>query len=297
MRRPVVGLVACVVGVGSGFHISQQQRGIAGRQQAVRAAARLQADVCERLQDHVDLCNAIPDSLELLPLVCDGQELGSVVAGLAKELANAGDAFVVEAGAVALAPALRSADRAARSAAVARVTRELAARGVVTGWRDELVPVVATFDDEPAFLVERAAYPLLGCKGYGVHVNGYVEDGDTGALRGIWVGTRAATKQTYPSLLDHLAAGQQPFGIAPGANVVKEAGEEAGVPEHLAARARPAGAVSYRGVNGEGRGERVTNDVIFCYDLPLPVDFVPAPVDGEIDAFDLISRSFPTRFG
>ena len=45
----------------------------------------------------------------------------------------------------------------------------------MTGWRDELLAVVSPFGAEPAFLVERAAYPLLGCKGYGVHVNGYVQ--------------------------------------------------------------------------------------------------------------------------
>ena len=221
--------------------------------------------------------------------VVDGQKVGELRPELAKAVAEAGTAFRIDTGVVRLDAALEAADEPARTEAVATCITKLAEDGVVTGWRDELLPVVASYSAAPAFRVERAAYPLLGAKGYGVHVNGYVEDGDTGALRGIWVGTRAATKQTYPSLLDHLAAGQQPFGIAPGANVVKEAGEEAGVPEHLAARARPAGAVSYRGVNGEGRGERVTNDVIFCYDLPLPVDFVPAPVDGEIDAFDLMA--------
>ena len=33
--------------------------------------------------------------------------------------------------------------------------------------RDELVAVAPYYGAEPAFLVERAAYPLLGCKGYG----------------------------------------------------------------------------------------------------------------------------------
>ena len=75
-------------------------------------------------------------------------------------------------------------------------------------------------------------------------MNGFVEgeegegSGGGGGLR-LWIGTRAATKQTYPSLLDHLAAGQQPHGISPGDNVVKECGEEAGVPEDLARAAQP----------------------------------------------------------
>ena len=74
----------------------------------------------------------------------------------------------------------------------------------MTGWRDELLPVVASYAAAPAFRVERAAYPLLGAKGYGVHVNGYTLQGDE--LR-VWVATRAATKATYPGMLDHVAAG------------------------------------------------------------------------------------------
>ena len=61
------------------------------------------------------------------------------------------------------------------------------------------------------------------------------------------------------------------------------------MPEELAATARPVSVVSYRGVGGEGKGERVTNDVIFCYDLELPADFRPRAVDGEVESFELQS--------
>jgi hypothetical protein len=47
--------------------------------------------------------------------------------------------------------------------------------GFVTGWRDELYPVAERFGATPAFLVERAAAGYFGIKGYGVHVNGYVQ--------------------------------------------------------------------------------------------------------------------------
>ena len=61
------------------------------------------------------------------------------------------------------------------------------------------------------------------------------------------------------------------------------------MPEHLAREAMPAGAISYRGVNGEGKGERVTNDVIMVYDIELPRSFVPTPVDGEIEKVKSVS--------
>ena len=120
--------------------------------------ALLREDVCLRLQEQVEVCNSMgPEGLELVPLVCDGVELGSVVSSLASALVDAGDAFVVEEGEMRLAAPLRGSDCGARTSAVATVVEELAGRGIVTGWRDELVAVVPTYDSAPAFLVERAA--------------------------------------------------------------------------------------------------------------------------------------------
>ena len=102
------------------------------------------------------------------------------------------------------------------------------------------------------------------------------------------VATRAATKATYPGMLDHVAAGQlADVGGDVQAQVLAELAEEAGVPDALGQRAAPASVVSYRGVAGEGKGERVTNEVLFCYDIELPASFTPRPVDGEVEGFEL----------
>ena len=69
----------------------------------------------------------------------------------------------------------------------------------------------------------------------------------------------------------------QPHGLSPAANVVKECWEEAGIPRDLAARAVPVGAVSYEALVAEG----IKRDVLFCYDLELPGDFVPEPQVGR----------------
>jgi len=54
------------------------------------------------------------------------------------------------------------------------------------------------------FSLERAAAPYFGIKGYGVHMNGYVErDGQ----KLLWIGKRSLSKSTYPGMLDHLVAG------------------------------------------------------------------------------------------
>jgi len=51
-------------------------------------------------------------------------------------------------------------------------------------------------------------------------------------------------------------AGQISGGLGPTATMVKECGEEAGIPEILAESATPAGAVSYRGIDEVGRSTK-----------------------------------------
>ncbi len=99
----------------------------------------------------------------------------------------------------------------------------------------------------------------------------------------MWVAKRAASKQTAPGKLDHLVAGGQPFGLEVGENMLKEAGEEAGIPAELAERAVSVGAISFRCERPEG----LIDEVEFCYDLELPADFAPVNTDGEVESFSL----------
>lgn len=182
-----------------------------------------------------------------------------------------------------LSPNLNSRDE--RTEAMQRVNLELKERGIIMGWRDEYLPVVAAFSDEPVLLIERAAYGLFGFKGYGVHINGYVRNSETGVIDKLWVATRAKNKSTWPGMLDHIVAGGQPFGITPTNNMVKECEEEAGIPEEMARKAVSCGAVSYLSLDEQGNLKR---DSLFCFDLELPSDFVPKPVDGEVESFQLM---------
>jgi hypothetical protein len=189
--------------------------------------------------------------------------------------------------------------------AVAGVMNQLRQEGVIKGWRDELYPVSDAFYNNPVFLVERAAVPLLGALEYGVHINGLVRrrratekssssssndggDDDVSSSVHMWMARRSATKSKYPNMMDHIAAGGQPAGLSLMDNVVKECMEEAGIPEHLCrAGIRPAGALSYETYSS--RSDTVTRAVLFNYDLWLPPDFVPTPVDGEVQEFVLWS--------
>jgi hypothetical protein len=240
--------------------------------------------------------NAPPAALApFVPWREGGATVGLVHPATVALLAPFEDVFVIDRAAaapsLALHPSLATAT--ARTAALARVSSALADAGVVTGWRGEPYPVAASFADPPLATIERAAAPLFGVRAYGVHVNGYVVDGagDDPASIKLWVATRALTKPTWPGRLDHVVAGGQPAGLSPAANVVKECGEEAGVPEALArACARPVGCVSYASLLPAAGATPpcVKRDVLFVYDLRLPADFVPVPCDGEVAGFELL---------
>jgi 8-oxo-dGTP pyrophosphatase MutT (NUDIX family) len=212
------------------------------------------------------------------PFMIEDAVLGRVRHGFARRLAEFPEAFVVSDRALALAPGLG--DFEARSRAVRAVLLELKAQGEIPRWREEDYPVLRCWGDRALMKMERAAVPLFGVRGFGVHLNGLVRG--TGGLR-LWVAKRAADKQTAPGKLDHIVAGGQPYGLGVRENLIKEAREEAGIPPALAAEAVPVGAVSYRCERPEG----LRDDVLFCYDLELPEDFAPVNEDGEVESFSL----------
>jgi len=148
--------------------------------------------------------------------------------------------------------------------------------------RGELFDVRADTDPEGKVLarIDRGALPAFGIPATGVHVNGLVQR-DDGAW--LWVARRAADKALDPSKLDHIVAGGVNAGMTPAGTLVKEAEEEAAIPEDLAAKAELVGVIGYAMERFEG----LRRDRLICYDLWLPEDFRPTPADGEVEAFEL----------
>jgi isopentenyldiphosphate isomerase len=234
--------------------------------------------------------NTIPEEVKhkLLPFRVDGQDLGVLTKTSADLLCGAtGDSvFALTNNCVTLTKAAGT-TKESRSAAVARVTGQLRHDGLIYGWRNELYPIRFAYHDAPVFCMERAAVPLIGAVEYGVHVNGLVSNTNTKEMK-MWIARRSRTKAKYPGMLDHIVAGGVPEGISLLDNVVKECLEEAGIPESIArARVRPAGVVSYS--TYMKTSDTVTRAVIFNFDLILPEDFQPKPVDGEVEEFMLWS--------
>lgn len=134
----------------------------------------------------------------------------------------------------------------------------------------------------PLGRIDRGALPLFGFIGVGVHLNGLVSRDDGLHL---WVGRRAADKRLDPGKLDHLVAGGVPAGLTPDVAIVKEAEEEASLPQDLVRRdARRVGRIHYTLEREEG----LRRDCLVCYDLLLSDSFQPVPADGEVAEFLLL---------
>jgi len=230
------------------------------------------------LSDRLLHCS-IADLSAFRPWTIGGVQIGWLRHDVAEALCAYPSVFSVGTDAVALKPHLDSFDY--RSAAVGDVVRALAERGIVQGWRNEAFAVAASYGETPLLRLERAAVPVFGVKAYGVHMNGFVRDGDRIKL---WIGRRADNRPIEPGKLDNMVAGGLPFGLDPMANLIKECAEEAGIAEPLARRARPVGAIAYRMLHED----LLRQDTLFLYDLELPADFVPTNADGEIAEFRLM---------
>ena len=234
-------------------------RRLAGRPRPRALSPRAGAMECERALETIKEFAPNSATAAYLPLRVDGVPLGYLAPPFAEQLCKSfGHVFEAVAGGVQLCTALDTVE--SRTAAVAACCADLASAGLIKGWRGELLPVAASFNGDPVFLIERAAAPYFGIRAYGVHVNCFVS-GPSGGVSALWVARRSAKKQTWPRALDHMVAGGQPHGISPSDNVVKEAGEEAGVPPALARCAIAAGVVSYEVIVAEG----LKRDVLFCY--------------------------------
>ncbi|KAL7662410.1 Nudix hydrolase domain-containing protein [[Candida] zeylanoides] len=184
-----------------------------------------------------------------------------------------------------------------RNAAIAEIAhkwRQLPEfeEALARGWRDELYTVYNP-SHTPYMLIERVFSVLLGVVTYGVHINGYVPaDGPAQPMR-LWVPRRAATKSTYPGMLDNTVAGGvgHPFGV--WETVVKECHEEAGLdPQFVVSHTTSAGAVSYmyQPQLSAVAGLVVQPEVEYVFDMRFDnaTDVVPFPEDGEAESFALM---------
>lgn len=222
-----------------------------------------------RLLAHIRACQNARLPGKRLPFRIGAAQVGYVSPELARRIAGLARAGCGADG-LALDPA-----EAARLNAIAR-----AAIGGEYRARGEDFDVWALLDEKPLGVLDRGFLPAFGLIGVGVHLNGLVSRADGPHL---WVAKRAANKRLDPGKLDNVVAGGVPAGYAPFAAMLKEAGEEAAMPEALARRVREVGSIRYAMERPEG----LRRDVLICYDIDLPEDFTPRAADGEVESFEL----------
>jgi thiamine pyrophosphokinase len=235
------------------------------------------ARMSQTLLRHIAACNNLPSPAGLLPFRLGEAQVGWMAPEAARALTFHPGLAHFDGGGVSLPARYRT--PAARSEALARLAACLAERGFGR-LRGEMFDVRAEAEGPVLATLDRGAVPAFGVIGQGVHLNGLVRRAD--GLH-VWVGIRARDKAVAPGQLDNLVAGGIPAGLDPETTLLKEAGEEASLPESLARQARRVGRISYVLVNAEG----LRRDVLHCFDLDLPEDFTPRPNDDEVERFEL----------
>ena len=158
---------------------------------------------------------------------------------------------------------------------------------ILKRWRNELYPVTGLSSD---ISMERDGSPLFGINTYGVHMTAYTQG--PGGMK-IWVPRRQAHKSTYGGMLDNTVAGGISYGESALNSLIREAEEEASLPEQLVRQhAKPCGTISYFMVRDERAGGEtglLQPECQFVYDLELGQDVVPKPNDDEVEDFQLWS--------
>ncbi|MBP3194371.1 MAG: DUF4743 domain-containing protein [Cardiobacteriaceae bacterium] len=221
------------------------------------------------------------DPADFLPLFVDNEKVGIIALENREMLADYG--FILEkksnSGQECFVWQAKKTEQE-NSAFISEITAKMHSDGIITGWRDELYPLSKNYLSPPKALIERAAVPLFGATGFGIHLNGLVRADDEIYM---WLGKRSLNKQTSPGKWDQIAAGGLPYGISAFENMQKECAEEAGISTELSRNAYSVGICNYFRRIKLG----IRADQMFIYDLWLDENFVPQNIDGEVEKFEL----------
>ncbi len=208
-----------------------------------------------------------------------GKRVGRLKQSMWEALTQWPELFQVRVDGIDLNPRIQGFDE--RSQRLAQVVDELVEQGVISHSHGEQYPVTASGREQSYATIDRSAAPYFGLRAYGQHLNGYVRN-DEGLK--LWIARRSADRRNFPDKLDNMVAGGLPQDLGLRENLEKECWEEAAVPVELARRAKSVGALTYCKETVVG----LKPDTLYCYDLELPADFIPANTDGEVSDFYLM---------
>jgi 8-oxo-dGTP pyrophosphatase MutT (NUDIX family) len=222
---------------------------------------------------------------ECKPFVIDGFQIGLVDKGVEYEMYKYHNIFHIYSDVILLNPKFSTYEE--RSNVIELILREWRSRDLfpkaLRGWREECFEVKCGWDDPDLLRMERAATSLFGIRKYGVDINGYVNDSKRGLC--MWLQKRSKTKQTWAGKLDNMVGGGLAVGYSILDTALKEAAEEASIPDDLLTKLVPVGTVSFFFESERG----LFPNTEFVYDLELPPSFIPINQDGEVESFHLVT--------
>jgi len=162
-----------------------------------------------------------------------------------------------------------------------------------------VLPEVDRGEEEIIATINRMAAPFLGITSVGIHLLCYVFDKNKNNIS-LWLAQRAANKSHYPLYWDPTVAGGQPVDIKLFQNVIKEAGEEAGInPESVIQNAVSTGCLSQ--MTCKPNGTCMKQSLYYTWDMQVYREtFVPKSVDGEVATFELCTEQkleYEIRYG
>ena len=156
--------------------------------------------------------------------------------------------------------------------------------GLAGPWRDEQLAVCDPQGVRVA-TIERAAVRPLGIPTQAVHLVGFAPDGR------VWVQQRAFDKSNDPGLWDTLMGGMVSAGDTLQTALARETMEEAGLSLDVLRGLRAGGRVHLRRPSSEGAGTGYLVEVIDWYRAEVPFGLAPVNLDGEVEQFELLTRS------
>ena len=166
-----------------------------------------------------------------------------------------------------------------RTYAINQVFIFLLKQKLISSKHREFFPVFKSFKSKPLLKVQRLMGPFFGFQFFGVHLNGFLKKNNKYFM---WIGRRTK-KGNFPNDLDQIAAGGLPFNVTIKKNLIKESYEEANIDKKLVVKSKYDGIISYRVETKLG----LSRHILFCYNLELPMNFIPKNNDGEITNFYL----------
>jgi 8-oxo-dGTP pyrophosphatase MutT (NUDIX family) len=230
-------------------------------------ALQIQA-LCTRLESNAH----VPPAHDSLAVVIAGAVCGSARPDVAHALVDAAIGFIVESDHLTLADDGLTFE--SRTDVLNDAAHWLHDHKLVSGWRNELLAVVADVKQPPVARIERAACRALGLTTFAVHLNAWSGDD-------LWLARRSSHKAIDPGKWDTLVAGMVTANESERVALDREAFEEAGL---ALGRYNPQ---PHRRVHvWRPVPEGYQSEVIRSFDVDLPRNVQPINHDGEADLIE-----------